>query len=544
MAPRRVDPYEVLGLERGATWAEIRAAYRRLAKKHHPDKNPGDNASEWIFKEVGRAYEHLRGVHGAHAQTEERTRRGDDPGRQSDYDHRERQARAQWDREQRQRAERGRQEQERAQRREREQRERRQAQAARERREQPKSGRTARDSRDGMRREQRGWRESAWPLFIVAALVLLGIATAIYDTLPDRAVPSVTEIEREARPPRLSSTATAPQGLVPIAEGGSTSSGPSSAPVRLGNDVSPGRTVRSSANGEREGAPARPPGANVTGAGFFTRGSHEDKVLRIQGTPTSINRYPGLGYEIWRYGRSNITISTRSRQVTEWSNPTGNLKVRLPPGANVTGAGFFTRGSHEDEVLRIQGTPTGINRYPGLGYEIWRYGRSNVTISTHSRQVTEWSNPTGNLKVRLPPGANVTGAGFFTRGSDEDEVLRIQGTPTGINRYPGLGYEIWRYGRNNVTISTRSRQVTEWSNPTGNLKVRLPPGANVTGAGFFTRGSHEDEVLRIQGTPTGINRYPGLGYEIWRYGRNNVTISTRSRQVTEWSNPTGNLRVR
>ena len=125
------------------------------------------------------------------------------------------------------------------------------------------------------------------------------------------------------------------------------------------------------------------------GAGFFTRGSHEDEVLRTQGTPTSINRYPGLGYEIWRYGRSNVTISTRSRQVTEWSNPTGNLKVRLPPGANVTGAGFYTRGSHEDEVLRIQGTPTGINRYPGLGYEIWRYGRNNVTISTRSRQVTE-----------------------------------------------------------------------------------------------------------------------------------------------------------
>ena len=177
MAPRRVDPYEVLGLERGATWAEIRAAYRRLAKKHHPDKNPGDNASEWIFKEVGRAYEHLRGVHGAHAQTEERTRRGDDPGRQSDYDHRERQARAQWDREQRQRAERGRQEQERAQRREREQRERRQAQAARERREQPKSGRTARDSRDGMRREQRGWGAR-----ISLAVVHRGSAGAVRDS--------------------------------------------------------------------------------------------------------------------------------------------------------------------------------------------------------------------------------------------------------------------------------------------------------------------------------------------------------------------------
>ena len=59
--PRRIiDPYEVLGLDHGATEAEVRTAYRRLVKKHHPDKNHGDQASEWIFKEIQRAYETLR----------------------------------------------------------------------------------------------------------------------------------------------------------------------------------------------------------------------------------------------------------------------------------------------------------------------------------------------------------------------------------------------------------------------------------------------------------------------------------------------------
>jgi len=53
------DPYEVLGLDHGASYAEVRAAYRRLVQKHHPDKNPGDNASGWIFREVQRAYETL-----------------------------------------------------------------------------------------------------------------------------------------------------------------------------------------------------------------------------------------------------------------------------------------------------------------------------------------------------------------------------------------------------------------------------------------------------------------------------------------------------
>ena len=267
-------------------------------------------------------------------------------------------------------------------------------------------------------------------------------------------------------------------------------------------------------------------------------------MLRIQGTPTGIDRYPALGHETWKYGRGTVTIATGSRRVTEWSNPAGNLRVQLLPGANVTASAFFTRGSHEDEVLRIQGTPTGIDRYPALGHETWKYGRGTVTIATGSRRVTEWSNPAGNLRVQLLPGANVTASAFFTRGSHEDEVLRIQGTPTGIDRYPALGHETWKYGRGTVTIATGSRRVFEWSNPAGNLRVQLLPGANVTASAFFTRGSHEDEVLRIQGTPTGIDRYPALGHETWKYGRGTVTIATGSRRVTEWSNPAGNLKVR
>lgn len=56
------DPYEVLGLDADATSDEIKAAYRRLAMKHHPDKNPGDKASDWIFREVDRAYKTLEDI--------------------------------------------------------------------------------------------------------------------------------------------------------------------------------------------------------------------------------------------------------------------------------------------------------------------------------------------------------------------------------------------------------------------------------------------------------------------------------------------------
>jgi DnaJ-class molecular chaperone len=53
------DPYEVLGVARTATADEIRKAYRRLAKKLHPDINPGDKAGEARFKEISAAYELL-----------------------------------------------------------------------------------------------------------------------------------------------------------------------------------------------------------------------------------------------------------------------------------------------------------------------------------------------------------------------------------------------------------------------------------------------------------------------------------------------------
>ena len=206
---------------------------------------------------------------------------------------------------------------------------------------------------------------------------------------------------------------------------------------------------------------------------YWTVGSHEDDVLRIQGTPKGVSKYPSTGKEVWTYGYSTVEIDIRTRRVLEWNNRDGTLRVEVQPGRDGTGDRYWTVGSHEDDVLRIQGTPKGVSKYPSTGKEVWTYGYSTVEIDIRTRRVLEWNNRDGTLRVEVQPGRDGTGDRYWTVGSHEDDVLRIQGTPKGVSKYPSTGKEVWTYGYSTVEIDIRTRRVLEWNNRDGTLKADM-----------------------------------------------------------------------
>lgn len=66
------DPYAVLGVTRTATEDEITQAYRRLARKYHPDLNPGNHVAEERMKEINGAYEAIKDIRNGGSTTDSR----------------------------------------------------------------------------------------------------------------------------------------------------------------------------------------------------------------------------------------------------------------------------------------------------------------------------------------------------------------------------------------------------------------------------------------------------------------------------------------
>lgn len=266
---------------------------------------------------------------------------------------------------------------------------------------------------------------------------------------------------------------------------------------------------------------------------FYTIDSPSSEVRRLQGEPDKVLRYPALGYEQWRYGSSTVEISTKSGKVLRWSGRGKRLHAKIVPADSATGQEFFTVGSSEDDVAKLNGTPDAIDHYEALGYKQWRYGSATVEISTRSAKVLRWSDRGKKLKKRLVPSGSETANSYFTIGSHQDDVIRLDGTPDSISHYDALGYKEWRYQSSTVEIGIRSRKVIRWADRRGKLQARLIPGPNVTTATEVTVGSHEDDVIRLEGTPFEINDYGALGYKQWRYRKMTIEINIKSQSVTK-----------
>lgn len=122
---------------------------------------------------------------------------------------------------------------------------------------------------------------------------------------------------------------------------------------------------------ERKRSPSPFPNAAAEGhaakqnAGYFTRGSHSDDVLRLQGTPTSISSYESLGKEVWHYGLvSSVEIDLRTNKVLKWNNGFGNLKAKLLPRGGAASSPRTHREnvrSHNERRV-IDGNPVDARR--------------------------------------------------------------------------------------------------------------------------------------------------------------------------------------
>jgi hypothetical protein len=128
-------------------------------------------------------------------------------------------------------------------------------------------------------------------------------------------------------------------------------------------------------------AAAPPDAAPSADAALFTMGSTERSVRRAQGGPDAIEG------DLWRYGSS--TVQFARGKVIGYANA-GNLRVKLLP-AEGRYPGTFGLGSTRDHVLALQGTPTAAS------VNVWHYGASTVTFGAGI--VTSYSNAGGNLRV-------------------------------------------------------------------------------------------------------------------------------------------------
>jgi len=160
------------------------------------------------------------------------------------------------------------------------------------------------------------------------------------------------------------------------------------------------------------------------------------------------------GVGVSKEGPGSPVPSTRE-PVTQGKKPTVPANSRTySPSAGSTlnsrhqGSDYFTVDSTKGEVLVVQGPPSSFDKH------VFNYGNSKVYFN--NGRVTRWdSSPSDPLKIRLLPSQpNMPNKGYFTVGSKKEEVLAVQGMPTGFDD------RVFEYGMSKVYFS--EGRVTRW----------------------------------------------------------------------------------
>jgi curved DNA-binding protein CbpA len=204
---------------------------------------------------------------------------------------------------------------------------------------------------------------------------------------------------------------------------------------------------RSSIRPPRNG-PRRPAVLLPSESVHFTLGSTANEVMRIQGKPQRING------QTWIYGMADVTF--KDGRISGYNNFDASLRIKVlpttPAPANQNHE-TFDIGAHRDEVLFAQGTPSRVDGNK------WYYGLSEVVFK--DGKVVAFSNFFNNLNVLMKPkdGAQPgTPSKEFTIGSTQDEVLAAQGTPSSVQA------NLWSYELSDVWFQNgKVRMVNDFS---------------------------------------------------------------------------------
>ncbi len=238
--------------------------------------------------------------------------------------------------------------------------------------------------------------------------------------------------------------------------------------------------------------------------------------------------------------RNTVTLPSVQTATSTAENQSPQITDTDPEESEPEPVDYLYLGSPRRDVIRILGLPKNIISTP-VDHEIWKYGNSEIHVSKNDKKLIGWNNKE-DMKIRLLVKNAATSSMCFTLGSSQDEVIYIQGQPASAITPPGNTYEIWEYENSAVHISKATKKVQGWHNA-GNLKVHILPGNNVSTENFYSFSSHQDDVIRLQGTPDSIISNSDFSYDVWEYGSSQVHITKDTKKVENWNNM-GDLKVR